>query len=483
MPKVKTQTAEKIDLFLRKLYLWRRKSEGMPSYKFIWYILGSTGLYSLASGDGNSDVMQRNLLLLYEHARMFERTTFKGLNSFISYLNEIYESKKPLSEAPAVSQNNDCVRIMSIHKSKGLQYEVCFLVNAQKSIVNKQNKSRFIIRRNAGIFFKQRLIRGVFVRKSMLANLWVEKERADDTAENMRGLYVALTRAKQKLYVTGIIAKSEGSSFMTAIKDSVFDGGNTVPFAKMITVTKQSEEEQIEQKTIIEPQKFTDSDELIKRINYKYPHPAIHISQLAVSGLDRDENGFFISPKLIPKPRQPIFVSEETQSKAAEAGTAMHMFIQFANFDNVVKNGTNAEVQRLFETQMLTEEQMKLLNHNKLQAFFDSELFDRIKRSAYVMREKRFSITERSEVFGLQYGERVQVQGVIDLFFEENDKLIIVDFKTDKINEGTVDEFIRRHTPQLAYYSRALERMTEKQVGEVLLYSFTLGRDLIVDIY
>lgn len=485
MPSVRAQTAEKIDIFLRKLSHWRRKSEGLPSYKFIWYILGSTGLYSLASNDKNSEVMQRNLLLLYEHARMFERTTFKGLSSFISYLNEIYESKKPLSEAPAISQNNDCVRIMSIHKSKGLQYEVCFLVNAQKRI-SKPSRQRFIIRRGAGIFFKQRLIRGAFVRSSRLAKIWGEKEIADETAENMRGLYVALTRAKQKLYITGIIPQKNinSLSFMKAIKESVFENGNEVEYAKLIKVMQQSDEEIAEvNDDTVEAQIFANGDELMRRIGYKYPHPAIHISQLAVSELDRDDNGFFISPKLTPKPRQPVFVTQKTQSKSAQAGTAMHMFIQFADFDNIVKNGTKAEAKRLLEAQMLTQEQEELLQHNKLQVFFNSEFFNRIKSSGFVMREKRFSITERSEAFGLQYGEKVQVQGVIDLCFEEDGKLIIVDFKTDRISEATAPDFVLRHTPQLAYYSHALKRITRKEVSEVLLYSFALGKALLVDVY
>ena len=480
MPKVKAQTAEKIDRFLRRLSYWRRKSEGMPSYKFIWYILGSTGLYSLASNDGNSEVMQRNLLLLYEHARMYEKTAFKGLNSFISYLNEIYESKKPLSEAPAISQNNDCVRIMSIHKSKGLQYEVCFLVNAQKAVA-KKSKEKYVIRRNAGIFFKQRLIRGAFVRKSLPAKLWSEKEKADDAAESMRGLYVALTRAKQKLFVTGTVTSKSEYSFMKAIKQSVFADGNQTPFAIYLPVANKLLTDKLFDTKTAETPKFTNTDELVRRIGYKYQHPAINISQVAVSEIDRDENGFFISPKLISKPRLPAFAAPEQD--ATEAGTAMHMFLQFADFDNAVINGTEAEAKRLLEAQMLTEEQVKLLNHKRLGAFFDSELFARIKRSGNVVREKRFSISERSEVLGLQYGEKVQVQGVIDLFFEENGSIIIVDFKTDRVSELTVADFIKKHTPQLAYYSRALGRITGKKVSEVLLYSFALGREISIDIY
>lgn len=480
MPRIKETTAKKVDEFLKRLELWQRKSEGVPSYKFIWFIYGSTGLYSLVSNEKNGEVMQRNLLLLYEHARMFENTSFRGLNSFISYLGEIYDNKKPLSEAPAVSQNNDCVRIMSIHKSKGLQFEVCFLSNTEKSI-KSANRSSYIMRRDAGFFFKKRFVRGLYVRKSFPAKLWAEKEAHDDAAESMRALYVALTRAKIKLFVTGGVPKKKKSadSFMEQIKKAVFADGQKTPYAEFIRVGGDESSLVIEEApALIEEEQFGNSDELIRRIEYRYPYAAVSLSQLAVSHLKLGSEGFAISEDKTPKLARPVFDSKGVDF--ADTGTAMHMFMQFANLGFAAKS-TKDEAERLVKAELITKIQSELLDYRKLEHFFESKLYDRIKSSPNVIREKRFSITEESEFFGLPAGEKVQVQGVIDMFFEEEGEIVVVDFKTDRISEKTADGFVERHTPQLSYYCRALERMTGRKIKEALLYSFALGREFSID--
>ncbi|HBL84249.1 MAG: hypothetical protein A2Y17_07660 [Clostridiales bacterium GWF2_38_85] len=482
LPTISRELGKKADDFLKTLKTWQTKNEGYPSHKFIWYIYRTTGLYSLASAELNGEAVKKNLLLLYEHSRVFEQTSFRGLSSFISYLDEIYDKDKPLPEAPALSENNNCVRIMSIHKSKGLEFEVCFLANTDKKIL-QADKSPYVIRRDTGVLFKKRFIRNLYIRNSLLTKIMLLSENKDNMAESLRALYVAFTRARRKLYVTGIEKdkdENKRDSYLDCIRYTLKKRDLSDIVEEMVYAS--TDESDFTERAVVNTSVFNNENELEKRLNFKYPYPAATVAKLAVSELEQDEteNSFRISAKHTSALSQPIFISQKTSS--TDIGTAMHTFIQFANFENAETAGTSNEAEILLKKEMLTSEQVEMLNHTKLTAFFESDLYYEIKSANKVWREKRFSIMEDSLLFGQSSGEKIMVQGVIDMFFETDDRITIVDFKTDRITENAIPDFIKRHTAQLKYYCLAIEKMTLKKVTRAILYSFELGRAVLVDI-
>jgi ATP-dependent helicase/nuclease subunit A len=172
---------------------------------------------------------------------------------------------------------------------------------------------------------------------------------------------------------------------------------------------------------------------------------------------------------------KPAFASEEVIF-ASDIGTANHLFMQFCDFSRVDSSGVEQEAERLCAIRMISENQKKLLDFDSLGKFFKSELYSRMKNSARLYREKRFSVRDVIA----ENSEPVLIQGVIDCFFEKNDgTFAVVDYKTDRVR--TPEELVKRHKIQLECYKRAVERMTGREVSEVIIYSFALGTEVNVD--
>ena len=159
----------------------------------------------------------------------------------------------------------------------------------------------------------------------------------------------------------------------------------------------------------------------------------------------------------------------------------MHEFMQFCDFQNVEQNGVNDEAKRLCASKMLEADQLPLLNTKKLESFFNSKIYSEIKASPNVYREKRFSISEKASLIGGNENEELLVQGVIDLFFENDDgTFTVVDYKTDYVGNDDETVLIEHHVSQLRYYARAIEKMTEKKVSRAVIYSFSLEREVVL---
>ncbi len=475
--------------FAKKLSAWREESIGVPCSDFLKGFFVSSGLLRISASNGS----RSSLLLLFDYANKYENSQSYGLSGFIDYIDELSSTGKEISDA-VQSGESDAVSFITVHKSKGLEYKVCFVVNADKLFggsKNNNNNNNIInpitLIRREGVFFRLR-DRTRFVSYDPICNiLAADKERDQAVGEELRKLYVALTRAKERLYITGCAHKEwrnkiySPSSAQSWLDQAIFVSQLGEKNFLSVVDIHESEGEAgylpVKKHILVQPTR-----EMLEIAKFDYPHSAatqtsakISVSELREGLLEDDEyNRSMLSVPSSRVAMKPAFASEH-RVDAGDIGTANHLFMQFCDFENVEKHGVEAESERLLSMKMFTPLQKEMLDVKALEGFFKSDLYSRIKASPRVYREKRFSVRDILS----ENGESVLVQGVIDCFFENPDgSFTVVDYKTDRVK--TLTELADRHKLQLSCYCRAVERMTGRKVSMALLYSFALGSEVEV---
>ncbi len=475
--------AVKCKSFIKTLMNWRNESTGVPCCEFLKSFYISSGLLRIASTTGN----KKSLELLFDYASRFESTKNVGLSSFLDYLEELSSNDREISDA-AKSGDEDAVSFITVHKSKGLEFNVCFLAGIQKLFRKGGKSDRITVTRGKGISFTLR-DRESFTTFDPLCNInAVDKERESALGEELRKLYVALTRAKERLYISGSAdegwnekryTKNSFASWLDMILYSAV-GKEDLPF---FTLRVIGEADGVGGYRAEKAKKaLMPTSEMIDIVNFRYPFEKaittakkISVSELREGLLEDDEyDRSLLSVPFSRVSMRPAFADASSRS-AADIGTANHQFMQFCSFDNIKYNGIQEEAKRLLDIKMITEQQFCMLDFNALQSFFQSGLYAEMTASKKLYREKRFSISDILD----SSGESLLVQGVIDCFFENPDgTYTIVDYKTDRVR--TANELIERHRVQISYYRRAVERMTGCKVSKCLLYSFALNCEVEV---
>ncbi len=460
--------------FLKRLSLWQEESIGITCGEFIKSFLVSSQLLRIAAEN------RASLLLLYEYSTHYENPLNYGISGFLDYLNELSRTGKEISDVASVGEE-DAISFITVHKSKGLEYKVCFLAGTDKRFNSSSGTINY--RRGEGLYFKIRNREKLTTYNPICNVLAVERETEQARGEELRKLYVALTRAKERLYITGCPEKDELKYDHTTANCWLelllyADSKGETPFANRIAIEPAEGKKgyiPAEAKPVINP-----TEAMKTAVEYSYPYSAsitsaakISVSELREGLLEDDEyNRTHLSVPTSRVSLKPSFAGEELVG-AADIGTANHLFMQFCDFSSAEKDG-DAEIKRLLSIKMLSEAQGEMLNKASLSKFFESKLYRRIKESKRVYREKRFSVRD---IFG--DNQSVLVQGVIDCFFENPDgSYTVVDYKTDRVK--TFAELAERHQIQLDCYRRAVERMTGREVKEVVLYSFALNGEVSI---
>ena len=485
--------AQKCAAFLAELADFRSVAEGMPCHAFLWELYTRCGLLPLCNRKE-----RRGLLLLYEYARKFETTGYKGLSGFLSYLKTAEEKG---IELPGSGEGGDADRVLltSIHKSKGLEYAAVFLCDCDRDLFSNKPKA-FTLLRNDGIFFKLKDFDRLTVQDTLLNRYAALAEREAEHGEELRKLYVACTRARERLYLVGRCNRGElaRGSFHPRSPRSFLDlalyAVNTEeePDCRVfveIGETAETADAAEEAEPVVNAPAAEEQDasfltaEAEEAIRFVYPHGESGLpAKVSVSALK--EGAFTEGVAAVEYSASsllcaPSFCGEEVQAAgtAADAGTANHLFLQFCKWENVERNGVRAEIERLRSSRMLDEKQLALLDEQGLEQFFRSGLYARMRASKALYREQRFSVRAPASIIGGDAGEEVLLQGVIDCFFEEPDgSMTIVDYKTDRVKDGAA--LRRKHAVQLACYRLAVEKMTGKPVKETLLWSFYLNKEV-----
>ena len=488
--------------FLESINKFRLDMALLPLSKLVYKLIYDTGLLGFVSAMPNGKRRSSNLISLTRLSKEFDRST---PTQFVDYVRQL-----PESSFKSDTGGSGFVRIMSMHKSKGLQFPVCILSDLFSKINNADSISRIVYKENLGIGFKYfDEAEKVYV-ENLGRKVIAKKIYEENNEEKMRLLYVAMTRAKEKLVL--VCSPSNIENTLKRISNNLKDGTIRPEFVKSVTylgdivlagcllhpfgeplrnaadlsITTASTQGRILVKitdcTVIEPKPeenavYEADTDIAKQIenNISFVYPFKGLSEIeaktSVSAVAKGNEAreFYFSDR-------PRFMNELGLS-SAQRGTAMHSIMQFIKFSENID--VKAEIERLVEWQYITEEQGNCADIDKLNDFFKSKLYSRILRAKSVKREMRF-LTELPakridpNVDKDFENSKVIVQGAVDLLFEEEDYIVVVDFKTDRVtSEATLANLYRE---QLEIYGKACETIYKKPVKEKIIYSFYLGK-------
>lgn len=495
---------------------------------------------------------------LYEYARQFEAGSFRGLYNFIKYVNQAIAEGDNGDVAPA-EPGAAAVTILTIHHSKGLEFPVCIVCGCGGNFNLRDTQNAFVFSRTIGPGIRLKDTTGLASLRTPLHTAAALDACRLQLEEEMRLLYVALTRARERLIVTASCRRGLSKKLLNAelyretahpypllhVKSSLDWLLDVLPLTPSADSCYRLE--LMPSDTIPRPLPYTPESldgqsaeclscpdekqlerELESRFDFTYPFehlthlPAkLSVSKLYPGMLDEDTEDLSEpnapAPKLGTMTFAPRFLTDTSENSpsdnstpacekpchtpanritSAERGTATHVFLQFCDFDSCISHGVRHELKRLCERGFIPAHMAEIVDIGQLEAFFASELFASLRTAREVHREQRFNIMLPASAFSSDPstastldGEKLLVQGVIDLFFTDADgRLILCDYKTDRLTPAQLADpalaaamLSERHRTQLSYYSAALARICSRRPDRVVIYSLPLGKTVDVE--
>lgn len=484
---------EKCGKALERLKEWKQMSASMPLGKFIWSLLMETGYYLIIGAMPGGVQRQANLRALVDKAESYSRGRQSSLFSFVRYIDAVKQRKVPMGQVRLVGENDDLVRIMTIHKSKGLEFPMVIVSGMGRRLNYTKLGTGAALHKDIGIAMTLADYEGRWYKQTLLQRLMQKQVRREEVQEEIRILYVALTRAKDILYMTGAVR--EGEKFLEARDTglggeamylSMLSGASSLELIDANLLSAGETERQgffgnpVDRdiyRNEAEPEK---AKEIRRRLSYIYPYEAArHLkSKYSVTEVNRIESEKITNYEhilAVPKFRQ-----EKKQLTAAQRGTVYHGIMERIDFSLAASEGENylkQAVSEMIEAEIFTTEEIEGVNLSRITDFFAGNLG---RRCAAAYREGKL---QRERSFNLEMdisGEAVLVQGIIDCFFEEEDGLVLLDYKTNRIDrnrsfEEEAERLRRSYAKQIEIYSSALSEATGKKVKESYLYLFDAG--------
>lgn len=494
----------KIRKFTEDLEDLRKKALYMSASDMLREIYERYEVLIMVSSLPGGEQRLANVKLLAETADEYETQGIFCIHDFVKYTENL-KARQDMGEANMLDEKANVVRIMTIHKSKGLEFPICFVSNMHTEI--KGTSEKVLTDEEIGIggdtFNLEKRTKGVSpVKRAIEA-----KENVDSLGEEIRVLYVAMTRAKEKLILTGMLKEDlpgkDDLSFYDIVTAKSFMG-LVYPIAKeepnLFNVKKFNLDELNISDTFNETERMAKRDRLdcidakpgIEE--YVYPHKITEgmfvkttVSELKKAAyLEREdgENTLYHEEEVrVPK----IISDTETENGGAARGSAYHRVMELMDFEHIydgdIAANLRAHRQKMTDNLFIYEEDDALVSEDKILKFLDTDFAKRMSEAAKrekLYLEQPFVLSVPANEVNEEFPdtEKVLVQGVIDVYFEEDGKLILMDYKTDRVD--TAEELIKRYKTQLDYYSEALSRLEKKPVAEVLIYSFALGEVITV---
>ena len=484
----------------------------------------------------NGELRQANLKMLFQKAKQYESSNFKGLYNFINFIDRLKLSSGDLGSAKLIGENDNVIRIMSIHKSKGLEFPVVFLSSTGKQFNLMDLNDSVLLHQEMGIGVKyidydKQIQYDTLSKASLRSKMLIET-----LSEEMRILYVALTRAKEKLIITGIkndyqkdflkmseqverYIKKDGKINTILIKKykkyldwillvyeyekeknkncmllNLYKKKDILNRCKKIQKEKVNVIEELNKKEITKEEFKT----LEKILNYTYPNKLAttiptKTSVTKLKQVEQEKLDIGIE-ELIGKQRnledkiedviefpKPQFLKLEEKNKltGAQKGTLIHLCMQ--NLDEKVDYNlmkVKELINSLVEKQIITKIEADNINPFKILEFTKSEIWRELKTAKLIEREKPFYLNIPANTISKEeIEETILVQGVIDLYYvDKNNELILVDYKTDYIEKNKKYELVNKYKKQLELYQEALEQSFNKKVSKKYIYSTCLGQ-------
>ena len=536
-PKLK----DKIQRFFESIEEWRKEQEYLSLDELIWKIYIDTGYYNYVGLMPNGALRQANLKMLFQRAKQYESSNFKGLYNFINFIEKLRLSSGDLGAAKLIGENDDVIRIMSIHKSKGLEFPVVFLSSTGKQFNLMDLNENILLHQEMGIGVKyinyERQVQYDTLTKTAMRN----KILVETLSEEMRILYVALTRAKEKLFITGLSKDYEKEAeniekqicrypkYLDKINpilvkkykryldwimlvynyeketEKSFVDFNIYKKKELLDSFENIKKEEIDAKEFLEKQDV-DNDKIKKIeeiLNWSYDYElsttiptktsVTKIKQMQneeniettldnyLIDVEKDEeNKEKIQENNLPKPQ---FLRKEDDDKitSAQKCTLVHLCLQKLNEK---QEYTLQEIKDLINElelkQIITNKEARSISTYKILAFTKSTIWKELRKAKVVEKEKPFYINiPAKEIYNQEIEEDILVQGIIDLYYiNGNDELVLVDYKTDYVEKGKEEELLNKYRKQLDLYKRALESALNRKVDKVYIYSVYLEKEI-----
>jgi ATP-dependent helicase/nuclease subunit A len=509
---------EKVVAFLELLARLRREGRMESVTRILETIFAETRMDSVYAAMEDGEVREANLQAFYQMASAFESGGQRDLGRFLEYLDAM-ESKGMM--AAAENNNTGCVSIMSIHKSKGLEFPVVFLCGLGRQFNQESKRAPVMCHKELGIGILAadgaRRVRYPTVARRAISAI----STADSLSEELRVLYVAMTRARDRLImtyssdnlekeVTDMVVLSDMGCRELVVREVVCPGEwvllsalHRMEAGALFALGGKPAETRVSEypwliRVVEAPEMSIGSDiaeekkelpsqtveQLRKALAFQYAHTAATKApskQTATQRKGREKDQEAAENTEEPKPRhrawrKPSFVEKASGGKAR--GSATHLALQFIRFESCTDTEAVArEVNRLVEERFLTVEQGSLVDCEKISRFFATPLGVQLRKGENVLREFKFSILDDGTAYGDGLdGEKILLQGVVDCALMEPDGITVVDFKTDRVTEQTIFDTAQHYRPQVEAYADALSRIFEKKVKRSCLYFFHLDR-------
>lgn len=480
--------SDKCKNFLARLNQWRDAARQLSVPELLSSLYRETGYYDSVGREERGDARQANLRILIDRAAAFEATNARGLSRFVEFLSKIQRLETDLPVASTLGENENVVRVVTIHKSKGLEYPVVFVAGVGKKFNADDYTKGIIFRHREFGIGAHRTPQGSLLKVDTLATQAVAKKIKDESlAEELRLLYVALTRAEEKLFLVGTTSKTALEKLRTvdALDDyEILSAGKFMDWLLPIkdALSNVMHAELIEQAEVLEIRErpLAAAQEKISQAPEKLPTTPLESipAKLSVTELKRraEEDDlpqladFAQREKFIY--RRPAFMQAKKLS-GAEFGTLMHKVMQSLNLNgDLSAKGVAAQVEELARRKIISPEHVTAVKADKIAKFFASELGKRLVSAREFYRELPFSrLIDARRFFNVD--EKIFIQGIIDLLFKDAaGRWVLLDYKTDRDAPDIAD----RYKIQIELYAAAVEALLNITVAEKYLYLLNGGR-------
>lgn len=527
------------------LELFRNKKTFLSIPDLIWDILKVTGYYHLVGAMPAGERRQANLRMMIQKAKMFEQGSYKGLFRFVRYIEQLKEYEIDYGEANIQGEHENLVRIMSIHKSKGLEYPIVFLSGMAKHF-NYMDSRNALLMHSDYYLGPDTISLATREKKQTLRKKMIALKLQEETlSEELRILYVAMTRAKDKLIMSGTVRKlseqlqkyqkqtscyydiKHASSYMDWVLMALCRHPGMQPLYQSYFPNENMKMEEADRQElhvkILSPQMLLEQevsayqqttekkkhlyqafmeasdDEEQKDIEdefaWQYPYESASDSKMkySVSEMKQksqqvygEEDDYQLMVDTVTEAMTPSFLQEKVTVSPTTRGTAVHKCMELIDFTkDYTYESLDQEIEGWISEGKIDESTKEAIPKGQILWFLRSRVGKRVRSAAkkkQIFREKQFVIGLSLDQIQPQSDstELAVVQGIIDLYFVEDNEIVLVDYKTDRIKRGEEGKLIQHYQQQLYLYQKALEQMTGKRVREIYITSLTLRKNISV---
>ncbi|MGI6722193.1 MAG: helicase-exonuclease AddAB subunit AddA [Anaerovoracaceae bacterium] len=465
---------------LEKLSRWKQYSAGVDLDVFVWKLMRETGYYSYIGALPGGRQRQANLRALVDKVADFRGNKEATIYSLLRYIDAIGSNKIDMGQVKLVSDNDDVVRIMTIHKSKGLEFPVVLVCGLGKRFNFDKPSKLGIMQKDLGLGMAAVSKSGHWRAETLIEEAIDLREKKESLDEEVRILYVAMTRAKDRLILIGgmrdlwkrldkyDIGISQKSCYLDMIYNAVRKAGLPITFEDRTTLSEYAMERERHGGEVRElldrAAEIEVPEEISQRLSFVYPYAEDEKikSKYSVSEINSGSNRDFSL-------RRPAFTLEEKKFSAAERGTIYHTVMEHLDFARAAAEGEgyiSGLIEQLVDKEILYREEADIVETERIERFFETGVGIRAAAAEKVNKESHFNMLYDHN------GREVIVQGVIDCWFEDADGLVLLDYKTNE----SVSGIEAKYRDQIDIYARALETVTGHEVGEAYLYLFSEDR-------